>query len=59
MERGEGGREGEEGREGGRVGGDGGGRGGVTVIHNIMMAPYIYRPTMKNYIYITMTSRIT
>ena len=57
----EGGREGRggEGREGGRVeggreeGGEGG-RGGMTVIQIILIAP-----TMKNYIYITMTSRIT
>ena len=70
----EGGREGGEGRGGRggegrggegrggerRQGGRGwGGRGGMTVIHIILMAPYIYRPTMKNYMYITMTSRIT
>ena len=55
----EGGREGAEGGEG-RGGREGGrGWGGMTVIHIILMAPYIYRPTMKNYIYITMTSRIT
>ena len=31
-----------------------GGRGGMTVIHIILMAPYsVYRPTVKNYIYIT------
>ena len=43
------------GGEGGREGGDGG---GMTVIH-IILWHHIYRPTMKNYIYITMTSRIT
>ena len=52
----EGGRVGGEER-GGREGRREGGRGGMTVIHIILMAPY--RPTMKNYIYITMTSRIT
>ena len=55
--------EGGEGRELEGRGGEGerteGKGGGMTVIHIILMAPYIYRPTMKNYIYITMTSRIT
>ena len=56
----EGGRGGEgrggEGRE------EGGGRGGMTIIHIILMAPYtVYtdQQCLKNYIYITMTSRIT
>ena len=49
-----------EGGKGGREDGGEGGRGGMTVIHIILMARHhIYRPTMKNYIYITMTSRIT
>ena len=40
--------------------GMGGGRGGMTVIHIILMAPYIQTNNeLKNYIYITMTSRIT
>ena len=47
----EGGREGREGGEGGR--------GGMTVIHYSDGTIYsVYRPTMKNYIYITRTSHI-
>ena len=49
----EGGRGGEgrggEGREGGR--GDGGGRGGMTVIHIILMAPYIQTNNEELYLY--------
>ena len=52
----EGGREGGEGRggegrEGGREGGDGGGRGGMTVIHIILMAPYIQTNNEELYLY--------
>ena len=55
----EGGREGwgGEGREGGR---QEGGRGGMTYTYYSDGTIYsVYRPIMKNYIYITMTSRIT
>ena len=39
------------GREGGREGGDGGGRGGMTVIHIILMAPYIQTNNEELYLY--------
>ena len=39
-----------EGR-GGREGGDGGGRGGMTVIHIILMAPYIQTNNEELYLY--------
>ena len=53
----EGGREGGEGR--GREGGRGWGREGRDDCYTYYSDGTIYRPTMKNYIYITMTSRIT
>ena len=65
----EGGREGRggegrggEGREGGREeGGEGGreGRDDSYTYYSDGTIYSVYRPTMKNYIYITMTSRIT
>ena len=42
------GRGGREGIGGGREGGDRGGRGGMTVIHIILMAPYIQRLQTNN-----------
>ena len=59
---GEGGREGgrDRGREeGGREEGGEGGRGDDCNTYYSDGTIIIYRPTMKNYIYITMTSRIT
>ena len=62
----EGGREGGKGREGrggrqrgGRERGGRGGREGRADCYTYYSDGTIYRPTMKNYIYITMTSRIT
>ena len=54
----------ERGREGGREerGGEGGrgwGREGRDDCYTYYSDVTLYRPTMKNYIYITMTSRIT
>ena len=50
---GRGGREGgrEEGGEGGREGEREGGRGGMTVIHIILMAPYIQTDNEELYLY--------
>ena len=48
-----------EGREGGMEGGRGWGREGRDDCYTYYSDGTIYRPTMKNYIYITMTSRIT
>ena len=42
---------GEGGMEGWREGGDGGGRGGMTVIHIILMAPYIQTNNEEIYVY--------
>ena len=50
------GRGGEGGRQGGREGREGGRDDCYTLLFR---GHHIYRPTMKNYIYITMTSRIT